>query len=452
MISNKLAHVALLALFVLPLAACGDGLLTVDDPDIITPENLISEAGLQALRNGALGNFVYAYVGGGSDDGQVMASGLMTDEWMHSGTFPTRQEVELRVIPWDNGTMQDVFLRLQHARADLEDAAEQLAEGIYQEANTDERVPEMQAYAGYTYLAFGENYCSGVPYSDLGPDGELVFGAPQTTAETFNAAVGFFDAAIAHPAVEDDILNTARVGKGRALLSLNDYAGAATAVASVPDDFVKFTEHSNNSGRERNGIYELNYTVRRWSVGNNEGQNGLDFRDANDPRIVWAFDDRGGFDGSSELYIFDNLLGRGDPMPLASGVEARLIEAEAALATGGNWLTILNDLRADWGTIAGVLYPNAGLGGTLAALTDPGTPAAREDLLFRERAFWLYSTGHRLGDMRRLIRQYGRGAESVFPTGAYFKAGSTYGTAVNFPIPEDEGNNPNWSQCIDRNP
>ena len=46
---------------------------------------------------------------------------------------------------------------------------------------------------------------------------------------------------------------------------------------------------------------------------------------------------------------------------------------------------------------------------TLAALADPGTPAAREDLMFRERAFWLFGTGHRLGDMRRMIRQYGRG-------------------------------------------
>jgi len=53
---------------------------------------------------------------------------------------------------------------------------------------------------------------------------------------------------------------------------------------------------------------------------------------------------------------------------------------------------------------------SAGSGGVaeLAALTDPGTAEARVDLLFRERAFWFFLTGHRQGDLRRLIRQYGR--------------------------------------------
>jgi hypothetical protein len=54
-----------------------------------------------------------------------------------------------------------------------------------------------------------------------------------------------------------------------------------------------------------------------------------------------------------------------------------------------------------------------------------------------------------LGDLRRLIRQYGRDAESVFPTGAYFKGG-VYGTDVNFPIPFEEKNNPSFTGCIDR--
>ncbi|NIM52466.1 MAG: hypothetical protein GTO22_25010 [Gemmatimonadales bacterium] len=139
---------------------------------------------------------------------------------------------------------------------------------------------------------------------------------------------------------------------------------------------------------------------------------------------------------------------------MATGLEARLIEAEAELQAGNTteWLGILNQLRADFDTYGDLLYPVNPLTGTLAALADPGTTTGREDLHFRERAFWLYNTNHRLGDMRRLIRQYGRNAESVFPTGAYFKAGSTYGTDVNLPIPQDEENNPNAGQCLDRNP
>jgi hypothetical protein len=75
--------------------------------------------------------------------------------------------------------------------------------------------------------------------------------------------------------------------------------------------------------------------------------------------------------------------------------------------------------------------------------------------MFKERAYWLYLTSHRLGDMRRLTRPttatapditgYGRGIESVFPTGAYHKSG-LYGTDANSPIPQAEDNNPNFNR------
>jgi hypothetical protein len=438
--------------FVLPLVAC-QGLLDVSDPDIVTPDNLADELGLQTLRNGALGNFVFAYAGGGQTDNQIMSSGLMSDEWMHSGTFPTRQEVELRIIPTDNNTMAGVYLRLQRARVDLEGAAQKI-EQFVADPSVDERIPELLTYAGFTYIAFGENYCSGVPFSSAPDTGAIVFGEPETTEQIFNRAVAHFDEVIAHASASSAILNMARIGRARALLNLDQPAAAASAVAAVPDDFVLYVEHSNNSARERNDIYEFNFTAKRWSVGDNEGINGLDFRSSGDPRIVTVLDPRMGFDETSELWVLENYQSRSDAVPLVTGVEARLIEAEAALRDGdaAGWLAILNQLRADFGTLAPILYRDNPPGGTLAPLTDPGTAVGREDLQFRERAFWLFSTGHRLGDLRRLIRQYGRDAESVFPTGAYFKAGSTYGIDVNFPIPQDEENNPNFTACLDRNP
>ena len=64
--------------------------------------------------------------------------------------------------------------------------------------------------------------------------------------------------------------------------------------------------------------------------------------------------------------------------------------------------------------------------------------------MFRERAFWFYLTAHRLGDLRRMVRQYGLDAESVFPTGAYHKQGLTRGTQVTFVIPQPEENNPEF--------
>lgn len=58
-------------------------------------------------------------------------------------------------------------------------------------------------------------------------------------------------------------------------------------------------------------------------------------------------------------------------------------------------------------------------------MVDPGDAYGRENLTFCERAFWMFGTGHRLGDLRRLIRQYGRTAETIFPTGAYPKGGNS---------------------------
>jgi hypothetical protein len=52
--------------------------------------------------------------------------------------------------------------------------------------------------------------------------------------------------------------------------------------------------------------------------------------------------------------------------------------------------------------------------------TAPPTAATNDaaiDLYFRQKAFWTFSRGQRLGDLRRLIRQYGRTQDKVFPTG-----------------------------------
>jgi len=88
--------------------------------------------------------------------------------------------------------------------------------------------------------------------------------------------------------------------------------------------------------------------------------------------------------------------------------------------------------------------------GGLDPLPTPGDLTTATDVLFRERAFWLFATGHRLGDMRRLIRQYARPADTVFPIGDYFKGGLSYGDAVNLPLPRRETNNPNVTGCLDR--
>jgi hypothetical protein len=61
-------------------------------------------------------------------------------------------------------------------------------------------------------------------------------------------------------------------------------------------------------------------------------------------------------------------------------------------------------------------------------------------LLMSERAWWMWGTGHRLGDLRRLVRNYTMNAEDVYPSGDYHK-GAFYGSDVVFLLDFDEGNN-----------
>jgi hypothetical protein len=147
-------------------------------------------------------------------------------------------------------------------------------------------------------------------------------------------------------------------------------------------------------------------------------------------------------------------MNRSATVVLADGVEARLIEAENQQRTGGDYLVTLNTLRAALPTlITNAALPAAFSPPAIAALPPMSRPAAASaevDQVFRERAYWMFLTGHRLGDLRRLVRQYGRNAEAVFPTGAFHKGGA-YGVDVNYPVPFIETNNSKFVACIDRN-
>jgi hypothetical protein len=452
---KTLQHIglALAVALCIPLGACND-LVKVDNPNVIDPGNLNDANGAAALRVGAIGDFAFAIDGdGGATEGQTLVSGLFADEYRNSDTFGTRQEVDQRAILPANVTLTGVFRLIHRARLGAERAANALI-ATAADPTTDPRIAEMWNLAGFTYVIVGENYCSGVPFP---AEGETA-SPPITTAEIFNQGIVRFDAGLAAAAALDTTgpdsasrqpkkdlrqqwLNFGRVGKARALLDLNQPAAAAALLASVPDTFEYLIEHSDASTREQNGTYEFNAIAKRWSMSDLEGGNGLPFLSANDARVPYTSNatdptlDEFGFDAVTPLFVLQKYTSRSDPTPLAEGVEARLIEAEAALRAGdfATWLAKLNALRT---TVAG-----------LSPVADPGaTPdtAARTNLMFRERAFWLFATGHRLGDLRRLVRHYGRGAETVFPTGAFPKGGA-YGTDVNLPVPTDEQNNPSYT-------
>ncbi len=440
----RIAAVAGLAVLA---TGCLDDIVNVVERDVIPPDAATTAAGASALYAGALREFGIAISGdAGGIEGQVLIGGMMSDEFFHSGTFSTRVDYDMRAAALDNGTLAGVFRQLQNAKLEAKRAIGALtATGATPAA--DARLGVLYNRTGAIYLYAAMNYCSGVPFSDL-ENGEVVFGTSQTTAQMLTSANAEFDRALAAAAGTNSVNhNTARLLKARALMLSGpaQYAAAVALVASVPTNFRAVNEHLIAAPAHENGVFVFNHLSKRWSMAHLDGGIGLPFRGQGDgtnaaladPRLLWARDGIG-FDNSSPQYNWLGSGARGASLPFAKGKEARLIEAEAALAASdvGTWLSKLNALRT---TVAG-----------LTPLTDPGTAAGRVDLLFAERGFWLYGTGTRLSDLRRLVRQYGRAATSVFPTGPYRKGG-VYGTDVNFPVPtQEELQNPG-AKCLDRN-
>lgn len=484
-----LGRLTVLAGLVAASACDTNKLVTVTDPALLTPKDINTAAATPGLVQGALVEFIGGYSGFG-DDAFLSSSAVISDEFYYGDTFPTRQAADSRNLqPTALGNISDpAFSRLMQARFNARRAAAQTARFSTPGTATADSATraEMRAVEGYVFTTISEGWCSGVPFSSL-PDtgavdpGQVVYGTPLSTAQMNDSAVIKFNQAL----VLDPTSSLAMIGKARALLNNGQFAAAAAAVATVPTSYVFLLEHSSNSGNENNPIASLMQNGR-YGVANLEGgetatgtvlrpdianpamtapnAEGLPFRAAQDPRVPFEKNGDSGrcFTSSILCWVNDNYPNFDADVPLASGVEARLIEAEAALQAGdaATMMQKLNDLRANVTSLLGHLYPGQkqtffvnGAAATLAPLTDPATAgmtaaqqfAARRNLLFSERAFWLYNTGHRQGDLRRLVRQYGLTTNQAFPSGPFFRGGLTYGSDVAYPVPFNELRNTNYS-------
>lgn len=430
------------AWLVLGLGACDPTtVLQVPNPDSVLPGALETKQGLGTLTGAAFLQFQVAY-GGAADqlnnghEGHINLTGLFTDELVDVETFTSRIQIDARNASPNNLTLQGVFVDLSQARVFADQADAQFNKF----APDSVEHGQVLALGGFTYVLFAEDWCEGVPVSTLEPNGSIQYGVPLTRQQLLDTAIAHFDSAITIARANADTMtvNLALVGKARALVDSNDYADAAVAAGSVPVNFVYQIGASSNTTLENNGVW--NYTVNfpGFSVADSEGTNGLPFVSANDPRVVTFNTGGPGAGGQSYPLIQQTQYpAQTSPIPLATGIEAQLIIAENQLKTGGPWLNTLNTLRA---TVPG-----------LSPLSDPGTPAARVNLLFHERAFWLFLTSHRLGDMRRLVRQYGRPSNTVYPIGTSINA-IPYGTDTEFQISQLEQNNPNFHGCLNTSP
>lgn len=455
------------------LAGCDTvkkNLLEASDPEIIDPSSVQSAAGATAVRNGALARLRTATADGEST---WLFGGLLADEWATSSTFVQNDETDQRTIQLDNGTVNTELRALYRVRTDANQAIT-LLQKYKKDPAAD--IGEMYFARGFAEFQLASDYCNGIPLSE-GAD-EVVFGEPLPVKDVFAVAVASFDTAISMSGGTDaasvSINRAARIGKARALLGigLSNAAAAAALVKDIPTNYRYDVTASLTGGNNilwSQPASQNRYTVSDSVQGNGRSilvKNALPFLSAKDPRVPAHYkiasngrDTVKSQDGNTFVIQVDSLWGQTTAVAVVAGLDARLIEAEAALKAGdaAGMMSLLNGLRA---APQQLTAPSPTATGThpgrstpvMPALTDPGTADGRINLLFREKAFWQFGRGHRLGDLRRLIRDYGRAGDGsdTFPVGTHFKGG-VYGKDVNLPVTTAEQvGNPKFTGCLDR--
>jgi starch-binding outer membrane protein, SusD/RagB family len=442
-----------LALAVLAVGACSiqDSLLEQQQPQVIKPSDVQNATGAVAIYNGVLGRLRTSLNGGDVNTESIWNwVGLMSDEFRVGDTFSQRIDADQRRTQDGDQVLITIYNKVQQSRGYARDAINSL--NAYAPLETS-KIAEMYFVMGIMEATLGQNFCNGIPLGET-VNGVPAYTAPLTNAAVFAQAIARYDTALTLLTGTDAqsvLVRTAtRIAKARAQVALGQFAAAATTVAGIPTTYAYLITYSQQT--QSNEWWTMAASSKRYVVGDTvDGtatfKNNLPFHSAADPRVKSTRTSSKAFDTITPYDSLGN-WGREDAISLVNGLDARLIEAEAQLnlKTPAGWtsmMAILNALRT-----TPPKYGNF----TIAAMTplaDPTSQVEAENVFFREKAFWQYSRGERLGDLRRLVRQYGRGAETVFPTGSFFKGGA-YGTNVAFPVPDAEKSNPNFTGCLDR--
>ena len=271
-------------------------------------------------------------------------------------------------------------------------------ESIVPNPDQDPLVTAAHVWAGYSLRIMGDVFC------------EAVFdgGSAEPNSAYYERALEHFrigrDRAVAGGSELDSLRLAAIAGMAQSNLILQNYSEAAQLAAQVPDDFVWVAHHSAAADRERNYVWMESHLNRMITVfGTPVAALGPD----GDPRVPWKDAKRMGNDGISPLYYQMKYAESEDDVPLAKGLEMRLIEAEVMLRNGDltGFSARVNNVRAAFGL-------------------DPVTVATAQEAwstLDWERFLTLWLEGRRLKDVSRFSGEglvaFPGGRAGCFPFG-----------------------------------
>ncbi|MEZ4416408.1 MAG: RagB/SusD family nutrient uptake outer membrane protein [Gemmatimonadota bacterium] len=365
------------------LSACSD-ILTVSDPQRYTSEDL--DTALPAVANGVEGA-VHEVM-----DTWVVYQALLSDEYQHTGTWQGYDEIDHGRFQYGThdmrGTM-DGLLRARWFAIDAEDRFKRVlgdAEAARSPLTAQARLGGAMADL-YIAMAFCE--------APAEPDGPAV-----ADNVLYQQAVDKFTAAMetANAAGETDMALAAQGGRAKAHLMLGNYALAAADAGAIPDGFLYAAKFNNQSANWVVTVTTATFNKAaglrdKWwgRVDSNAGGPTFmhdAYTNEYDHRIPVYYNGELSTDNITPHYSQWRYTLETDDIPMVSGDEMRLIEAEVMMRNNDfvGAMNILNTLRDNVG---------------LSPIAVPTTMAEMQEILLSERFAELYMTGMRAVDLYR---------------------------------------------------
>lgn len=427
--TKTLGGLALTAAVAMTAAGC-DGLLEVRNPNIIDAETIDPVEDAPLFAESAFQSFAAAH------GTMILYMGWYTGEAWVGDTFPTRNEYGRRAVEGENGTHSGIWGSFSRGLAQSEQALDIL--GDAEGAGSNVNLALVALSSGYSILTMADAFCEGTIAEGNEPGPRL------STSEMLAAAVNRLSQAVSvgdagGSGSAGDIANAARVGLARAHLQAGNDAEAASVAAEVDPDFefeLQYVDQPGARGRLGNDIFQFSAGGSRESLVVPPAYRdlGVDLTteeteaEGGDPRILFFDAERDAQDNTLRMWSQLKYPGWGVNVRLASGLEARYIEAEANLNQGNpaDALLLINERR------------EAGGHGAFA-----GTGDAVLDELMTQKSIDLWLEGKRMGDWRR----NGNAVPFVTQPGAYYKEGvGSVGDDTCWTLPNTETReNPNFN-------
>jgi starch-binding outer membrane protein, SusD/RagB family len=414
-------HTLVAAAALLGATGC-DSLVDVENPNIVEATSIDPAADATTFARSALQNFYTAYgAGSGGNEPLILSGAWFTNELRVGDTFPTRNEFGRRIVSDANGTMNGaLWTPLSRAMATSHEVIDLLRGVTGEESNIN--VARGNFAAGWSLLYMGEMWCQTV----------VRVGAPMTSAQAMDSAIVKFQRVIsvgtANGTAEGaSLADAARVGLARAHLNKGENTQAIAAANAVPADFEFFAPYADdpaNRARLGNGLFGFNFGGGRESIV--VGPEWRAHADAGDERISYFDAGKDAQDGVQRLFAQDKFQSYGDPIRLASKLEADYIAAEAGSTADQLALITARRLAAGVGAYAGPV---------------DAASVLRELLLQKHLDLWL--EGQRMGDFRRNPTA----VSYILPPGdTYYKPEvGEVSDQMCWPVPvQEKDNNPNF--------